>query len=206
MHAQSLFAQLFVTPWTVAHQAPLSVEFSRQEYWSGLPFPSPEDLPDPGIEPMSPALAGGFFLPQSHLGSPNLSEKCRYCPLREKWPGQCAGMLFAWILDSMVTGLGPELELSPLSSLLWYNSCHKIIFALHACSVVSHSLWPHGLYVACQALLSMGFSSARTIWARILEWVAISFSKGSPGPRDQTHISCSGRWIIYHGATWKSLF
>ena len=47
---------LFVTPWTVAHQAPLSMEFSRQEYWSGLPFPSPEDLPNPGIKPRSPAL------------------------------------------------------------------------------------------------------------------------------------------------------
>ena len=55
---------LFVTPWTVAHQAPLSMEFFRQEYWSGLPLPTPEDLLDPGIEPASlvfPALAGGFF-------------------------------------------------------------------------------------------------------------------------------------------------
>ena len=41
--------QLFATPWTVAHQVPLSVEFSRQEYWSGLPFPSPGDLPDTGL-------------------------------------------------------------------------------------------------------------------------------------------------------------
>ena len=48
--------RLFATPWTVAHQAPLSMGFSRQEYWGGLPFPSPEDLPDPGIEPRSPAL------------------------------------------------------------------------------------------------------------------------------------------------------
>ena len=46
----------FATPWTVAYQALLSVGFSRQEYWSGLPFPSPGDLPDPGIEPRSPAL------------------------------------------------------------------------------------------------------------------------------------------------------
>ena len=45
----------------VAHQAPLSVGFPRQEYWSGLPFSSPGDLPDPGIEPEVPALAGGFF-------------------------------------------------------------------------------------------------------------------------------------------------
>ena len=48
--------RLFVTPWTVAHQAPPSMGFSRQEYWSGLPFPSPGDLPDPGIEPRSPAF------------------------------------------------------------------------------------------------------------------------------------------------------
>ena len=48
--------RLFVTPWTVAYQAPLSIGFSRQEYWSGLPFSSPGDLPDPGIEPRSPAL------------------------------------------------------------------------------------------------------------------------------------------------------
>ena len=47
---------LFATPWTVAFQAPLSMGFSRQEYWSGLPFPSPGDLPDPGFEPRSPAL------------------------------------------------------------------------------------------------------------------------------------------------------
>ena len=53
--------RLFATPGTVARQAPLSMGFSRQEYWSGLPFPPPEDLPDPGIEPASPALAGGFF-------------------------------------------------------------------------------------------------------------------------------------------------
>ena len=50
--------------WTIAHQAPLSMGFSRQEYWSGLPCPPPGDLPNPGIEPaslLSPALAGGFF-------------------------------------------------------------------------------------------------------------------------------------------------
>ena len=48
--------RLFVTPWTVAHQVPLSIGFSRQEYWNGLPFPSPGDLPNPGTEPRSPAL------------------------------------------------------------------------------------------------------------------------------------------------------
>ena len=54
VHAKSLsHGQLFATPRTVAHQAPVSVGFSRQEYWHGLPFPTPGDLPDPGVEPMS---------------------------------------------------------------------------------------------------------------------------------------------------------
>ena len=56
--------QLFATLWTVYNQAPLSMGFSRQEYWSGLPLSPPGDLPDPGIElvsPVSPALAGGFL-------------------------------------------------------------------------------------------------------------------------------------------------
>ena len=53
--------QLFATPWTVAGQAPPSMGFSRKEYWSRLPLPSPEDLPDPRIKPMSPALVGRFF-------------------------------------------------------------------------------------------------------------------------------------------------
>ena len=55
----------FVTAWTVIHQAPLSREFSRQEYWSGLPLPTPEDVPDPGIElvsPVSPAQGSRFFI------------------------------------------------------------------------------------------------------------------------------------------------
>ena len=63
--------QLFATPWIVAHEAPLSIEFSRQEYWRGSPFPFPGDLPDPGTEPVSPspALAGGFFTTEP-LGNP----------------------------------------------------------------------------------------------------------------------------------------
>ena len=68
----SVMSDPFVTPWTVALQAPLYMEFSRQEYWSGLPFPTAVDLPDPGREPMSlasPALAADP-LPLRHLGSP----------------------------------------------------------------------------------------------------------------------------------------
>ena len=64
---------LFATLWTVAHQAPLSMGFSRQEYWSGLPFPSPEDFPDLGIEPRSPALEADA-LTSEPLGKPDLSK------------------------------------------------------------------------------------------------------------------------------------
>ena len=60
---------LFVTLWTVARQAPLSIGFPRQEYWNGLPHPPPGDLPDPGFKPTSPALVGRVFA-TSHLGSP----------------------------------------------------------------------------------------------------------------------------------------
>ena len=72
---------LFATLWTIACQAPLSMGFSRQEYWSGLPCSPPGDLPDPGIEPtslMSPALAGGFFTTSAILVS------CKLCILRMK--------------------------------------------------------------------------------------------------------------------------
>ena len=61
--------RLFATPWTVAYQAPPSMGFSRQECWSGLPFPSPEDLPDPGIEPGSPVLQADT-LPSEPPGKP----------------------------------------------------------------------------------------------------------------------------------------
>ena len=63
MHECLVVSNSFVNPWTVAHQGPLSMEFSKQEYWSGLLFPTPGDLPDPGIEPTSlvfSALAGFF--------------------------------------------------------------------------------------------------------------------------------------------------
>ena len=69
MHASSLsHICLFAAPWTIARQDALSMEFYRQGYWSGLPFPTPGDIPNPGVEPMSLvslALAGGFFITES---------------------------------------------------------------------------------------------------------------------------------------------
>ena len=70
-------SQPFAIPWTVAHQAPLSMGFSRQEHWSGLPFPSPGDLPNQGIKPRSPALEADSYQ-LSHQGSPRIPEWVAY--------------------------------------------------------------------------------------------------------------------------------
>ena len=62
MLSPSKVSDSFATLWTVAHQAPLSMGFARHEYWSGLPFPPPGDLPNPGIEPESPTLQADYLL------------------------------------------------------------------------------------------------------------------------------------------------
>ena len=67
--SHSSHVRLFVIPWTIVHQSPLSMELSRQEYWSGLPHPSPGDLPNSGIEPRSPTLQAGS-LPSEPPGKP----------------------------------------------------------------------------------------------------------------------------------------
>ena len=112
--------RLFVTLWTVAHQAPLSMGFSRQEYWSGLPFPPPGDLPNPGIEPMLPAAPAlqADSSPLSHQGRPK--DTACVCAVAQSGPTLCNLLDFS----------------SPGSSV-------------------------HGI-----------------LQARLLEWVAISFSKG----------------------------
>ena len=70
----------------LAHQAPLSMGFFRQEYWSGLPCPPPEDLPDPQIKPeslLSPALAGGYFTTAHHLGNPKVEYKLHQSSVKQ---------------------------------------------------------------------------------------------------------------------------
>ena len=77
--------RLFAIPWTVAHQTPPSMGFSRQEYWSGLPFSSPRNLPDPGIEPGFPALQADALLAEPP-GSP--------------WFGEGSHLLNAWAVPN----------------------------------------------------------------------------------------------------------
>ena len=100
------------TPWTVAHQAPLSMGLSRQEYWSGLPCPPPGDLSIPGIEPTSLALAGRFFTPEplgkssSHLDLQLMQDGAAPLPSR-RWWGSKGEQLGEWSLNT-------EQELPPL--------------------------------------------------------------------------------------------
>ena len=96
------YVWVFAAPWTVAHQAPLSMEFSRQQYWRGLPFPTPGDLPDPGIKlacPLSPALPV-VFLPLYHLGSfgesRNLASLSFLICKWWLWYSVAAGLLKRW--------------------------------------------------------------------------------------------------------------
>ena len=132
---------LFCDPMDAVCHAPLSVGFPRQELWSGLQFPSPGDRPDPGTEPPSPALAGGFFTAEP--------------------PGKPFTMYES---ESEVTQSCPTLW-DPMG-----------------CSLPGSSV--HGIFQA-----------------RVLEWVAISFSKGSSQPRDRTQVSrTAGRhfyWLSY---------
>ena len=117
---------LLATPWTVAYQAPLSVGFSRQEYWSGLPFPSPgEDLPNPGIEPRSPALQADS-LPSKPSGKPQsvfsyINEMSFETSKVEGFPGGSDGKASAMLeipVRSLVREDPVEKEMATHSSIL----------------------------------------------------------------------------------------
>ena len=91
-----------VTPWTVAPQAPLSMRFPRQEYWNGLPFPSPGDLPHPAIKPVSPPspiLAGGFFttVPPERNRAPLVVQWLRRCTSN----GRSEGLISVWRTNTL---------------------------------------------------------------------------------------------------------
>ena len=111
-------------PWTAARQAPLSMGFSRQEYWSGLPFPSPGDLPNPGADPKSPALQAS--LPVSHLGGPGF----RKCVLVTQAPlsmgfsrqGCWSGLPFSSSGDHLDPGIEPGSPALQADSLGFHRS------------------------------------------------------------------------------------
>ena len=148
--------------WTVAHQAPLSLGFSRQKYWNVLPFPSPGYISDPGIKLACPALAGIFFM-LSHQGSPYFLMK---------WSESCSvmsdsfnpGLHGPWNSPGQNTGVGSLSLLREIFSTQGSNPgllhCRQILYQL------SHKGSP-----------------------KILEWVAYPFSGGSSQPRNRTRVS-----------------
>ena len=112
--------RLFVTSWTVAHQAPLSMEFSRLEYWNEFPCPPPEDLPDPGIEPTSltsPALAGKFFITSA------------------TWKASKRASLVAQTVQNL-----PAMQETQVRSLSWEDPLEKEI-ATHSSILAWRTLW-----------------------------------------------------------------
>ena len=103
--------RLSAAPWTVAHQAPLSVGFSRKEHWSGLPFPSPADLPDPGIEPGSPALQADALL--SEPPGPIL---------HQSWGLGCLNFIVTKETGTNSVASFYDPEPSPSISLIWWQT------------------------------------------------------------------------------------
>ena len=140
----------FATPWTVAHQAPLPMRFTRQEYWRGLPLLSPGDLPNPRIKSPSPALAGKFILPLSHWE--NLYSRVQFSlvtqscltlwdPMNHSTPGLPVHHRLLEFTQTHVHRVGDSIQPSyPLSSpsrpapnpsqhqglFQWVNSSHEV--------------------------------------------------------------------------------
>ena len=151
--------QLFAAPWTVTHQAPLSMEFSRQEYWSGLPCPPPGDLPDLGIEPVSPGSPAlqADSLPLCHLGSPHsslvvLKQELNTTGAARAWP-LLPMVEFFWnrtwlfrvsVWDSPCTILLPlSLHKSQMYILVWQLSQILLALSLSFLDSITH---PHSIH------------------------------------------------------------
>ena len=145
-----------MTPWTIVSQDPLSIGFSRQEYWSGLPFSPPGDRPDPGIEPMSlmsPALAGGFFTTASSgpgkgvsvslstSGHPDVTGSVYNKTQTFGEQGFHAKTLPSFSLPSALGSTGPRPPEWPLVT----QPHHYCTFCLPTSSLTHHSLLHHRL-------------------------------------------------------------
>ena len=164
----------FAIPWTVAYQTPPSMEFFRQKYWSGLPFPPPRDLPNPGIKPRSPTLQADA-LPFEPPGNPHKKTK-------QNPKCKCARPLENSARQAGVRG---QLTILSLSGKRWY---------VHAKSLQSRPALCNPMDCSPPSSSVHGISRAR-----VQEWVAIFFSRRSypSRPRDQPDISCTGRQILF---------
>ena len=137
----------FETSWTVAHQAPLSMGFPRQEYWRGLPCPSPGDLPKPGIKPMAPTLAGRFFATEP-LGKPAHYNDCVFSLKLTSFKNT---LKFLFIFISMINSLPVGINL------FWIISLHQVTI-----SIIFLMDYPLGL----SDLLSFGIVATFLVYIR----------------------------------------
>ena len=168
---------LFATLWTEACQAPLSMRFSRQEYQSGLTRYPPGDLPDPGLNPSLLCLLHCRQILLSHWGSPLFNTYMyQVCILYTLFD---ISIYYVYIKAETVA-VDVLLSLLSLSCVLLF--CGHMDFSLPGFSV-------HGISQV-----------------RILEWVAISFSRESSHPRDQVHNSCTGRWSLPLSHQWSPVY
>ena len=152
----------FVTPWTAPHQAPLSVAFSRQEYWNGLPFPSSGDLPNPGIK-LNLLHCRQILYHLNHQGNPNIFLKSTIVQHSSWHTGagiEWTGKKRYWLEDWEEMGDGRAEGSSAIGDRVKESVSHIWLFATRGCSLPGSSV--HGLSQA-----------------RILEWVAISSSRVS---------------------------
>ena len=175
----------FVTLWTVACLPSLSMGFSMQEYWNGLPFPSPGDLPNPGIEPGIPHCSWILYH-LSHQGSPRILERVP-CPFHRG-----TSLPRNWASVSCIAGR-------------FFTSWATREVCGCSISEVSQSCPTRGDPMDCSP---PGSSVHGILQARILVWVAISFSRGSCRLRDRTQVSfIAGRrfnlWATREAAPWS---
>ena len=190
MHQSLSCVQLFVTLWSVAGQAPLSMEFSRQEYQSGLPIPSPGDLFNPGIEPMSPTLQADSLMSKpsgkpyflSHVQLFATQTVAHQVPLslessrQEYWSRQ------PFLLQGIFSTQGSNLSLL---------HCRQILYCLsHYGSPVQMNLCTKQKQIHRHKKLIHGYQIEKVKGEEENERYGISFSRGSSRPRDRAQVSC----------------
>ena len=150
--------QFFATPWTVAHQASLSMGVSRQEYWSGLTFPSPGDLPDPGIKPRSPILQADTLTSEPPekslllllralkcLSKPSIFNKTIFFRIRESNFFELIWMVINLTLFQVKKFKIISFKIKYKNILEFTFLVNAFVCACQVTSVLSDSLWPYGL-------------------------------------------------------------
>ena len=195
--------QLFETPWTVACHAPLSIEFFRHQYWSELPFPSPGDLPDSGIEPNLPHCRQIIY-PLNHQGSPiitsmSLKNKIQLTLFHQMWKSLIYLKLIFKKMPFSATSINKILS-GGNSSVIGNSVTSFYRFCIWLWKAPSQILESES--VSCSVVYSsatLGLEIYRLlcgILQAILKQVAISSSRESSLPRDRTQVSCiAGRFF-----------